>query len=187
MVLEILYYAKSRELRYESILVDQLTRRVIEPIEPLADKNGVRFEVEIEPDLGSIEMDANWVPAALINFLENAVDACTYDRNKTEHVVSFKVFRSDSDKICFIIEDNGMGMDRETQEKMFTLFFTSKGSQGTGLGLFIANRVIQQHGGSIRVESQPQAGTRFQICLPQHRPESPRIIDFPDRTSEATD
>jgi signal transduction histidine kinase len=83
-----------------------------------------------------------------------------------------------------VIQDNGMGMDRETQEKMFTLFFTSKGSQGTGLGLFIANRVIQQHGGRIQIESKPQAGTRFQICLPQRRPELPRVVDFPDPNPE---
>jgi len=187
MVLEILYYAKSRELRYETISVNQLADRVIEPTKALADKNRIRFDVDIESDLGQIEIDPNWVPAALINFLENAVDACTYDRNTSEHVVSFKVFRADPDRICFIIQDNGMGMDRETQEKMFTLFFTSKGSQGTGLGLFIANRVIQQHGGRIRVESKPQAGTSFKICLPQNRPELPRVIDFPDHKADIID
>ncbi len=187
MVLEILYYAKSRELRYDTVEISQLARRVTDPIKALADKNGITLEVDIEMDLGTIEIDPNWVPAALINFLENAVDACTYDRNKTEHVVSFKVFRAEPDRICFIIQDNGMGMDRETKDKMFTLFFTSKGSQGTGLGLFIANRVIQQHGGQIRVESKPQAGTTFKICLPQNRPELPRAIDFPDHKPDMID
>ena len=187
MVLEILYYAKSRELRYESIAVDGLVERVIEPIEPLAQKNAIRLEVDVEPDLGSIEIDPNWVPAALINFMENAVDACIYDRHKSAHVVSLSVFRCEGELICFVIEDNGMGMDRETREKMFTLFFTSKGSQGTGLGLFIANRVIQQHGGHILVESTPQAGTRFQICLPRHRPEMPRVIDFPEHKPAIAD
>lgn len=180
MVLEILYYAKSRELRYDMIAVELLAQRVTEPIAALAQKSGIQFDVEIESDLGTIEIDPNWVPAALINFLENAVDACTYDRRKAEHVVTFKVFQKDNERICFIIQDNGMGMDRETKEKMFTLFFTSKGSQGTGLGLFIANRVIRQHGGKIQVESTPQKGTRFQICLPKRRPELP-VIDFPDR------
>jgi signal transduction histidine kinase len=63
-----------------------------------------------------------------------------------------------------------MGMDRETREKMFTLFFTSKGSQGTGLGLFIANRVISQHGGEILVESTLGKGTSFHIWLPKEKP-----------------
>ena len=187
MVLEILYYAKSRELRYDTVDINQLAQRIAGPIEALADKNGITFKVDIETDLGTIEIDPNWVPAALINFLENAVDACTYDRNKTDHVVTFQVFRRDSQNICFIIQDNGMGMDRETKDKMFTLFFTSKGSQGTGLGLFIANRVINQHGGKIHVESEPHEGTSFRICLPQRRPELPRVIDFPDRKPDSVD
>ena len=187
MVLEILYYAKSRELRYDTVDINQLARRVVDPIKALADKNGITFNADIDKDLGTIEMDPNWVPAALINFLENAVDACTYDRNKTEHIVTFQVFRRDSRNICFIIEDNGMGMDRETKDKMFTLFFTSKGSQGTGLGLFIANRVINQHGGKIHVESEPQEGTTFRICLPQRRPEMPRVVDFPDRKPDSVE
>ena len=62
-------------------------------------------------------------------------------------------------------------MDQETREKMFTLFFTSKGSRGTGLGLFIANRVILEHGGTIKVTSELKKGSRFRICLPRNRPE----------------
>jgi signal transduction histidine kinase len=58
---------------------------------------------------------------------------------------------------------------------MFTLFFTSKGSQGTGLGLFIANRVIQQHGGTINVESEPKKGSKFHICLPKSKPDQSRM------------
>ncbi|MBF0390630.1 MAG: HAMP domain-containing histidine kinase [Desulfamplus sp.] len=66
---------------------------------------------------------------------------------------------------------NGMGMDQDAREKMFTLFFTSKGSQGTELGLFIANHVIDQHGGYIKVESTLGEGTCFDISLPRVKPE----------------
>jgi signal transduction histidine kinase len=149
----------------------------------IADKNGIVLEADISRDLGLVEVDSNWMQAALVNFMENAVDACTYDQGKKEHVVTFKVFDQGDDHICFIIQDNGMGMDRETREKMFTLFFTSKGSQGTGLGLFIANRVIQQHGGTIKVESELQKGTRFKICLPRKKPEQPLRVDGPGEWS----
>jgi len=109
------------------------------------------------------------------------VDACLFDGNKSDHLIEFKVFENDPDTICFIVEDNGLGMDRETKDKMFTLFFTSKGSQGTGLGLFIANQVIRQHGGIIEVESEPQKGSKFYIYLPKKRPEATSMIDFPER------
>jgi signal transduction histidine kinase len=150
----------------------------------IAAKNGVQLETNLSPALGLFDIDPTWMQAALVNFVENAIDACTYDRSKEEHTVTFDAFDISPDRICFIIQDNGMGMDRETREKMFTLFFTSKGSQGTGLGLFIANRVINQHGGSIDVESESRKGSRFTICLPKSRNNQSNTIHIPRKELE---
>jgi signal transduction histidine kinase len=155
--------------------------KVVEGAMPMAIKNGVRLEVNISPSMGFIDVDPTWLQAALVNFLENAIDACTYDRSKEDHFVRFDAFETATERICFIIQDNGMGMDRETKEKMFTLFFTSKGSQGTGLGLFIAHRVIHQHGGNISVESEPKKGSRFQICLPRSKTNQSKMVDIPEK------
>ena len=181
MVLEILYYAKSRELRYEEVDIAEMSRKLAEMTRAIADKNGISLDVEIAPSLGVFEIDPNWLQAAIMNFLENAMDACIYDRSKKKHCVKFKVFESVPDHISFIITDNGMGMDQETREKMFTLFFTSKGSRGTGLGLFIAHHVILQHRGNIKIESRTREGSRFEIYLPRYRSEQSRIIDFPQK------
>ena len=70
----------------------------------------------------------------------------------------------------FEIEDNGIGMDRETREKAFSLFFSSKGAGGTGLGLFIANKIAQAHGGSIDVQSEEGKGSHFIVELLRKRP-----------------
>jgi len=72
----------------------------------------------------------------------------------------------DKDAGTLTIEDNGIGMDRETREKVFSLFFSSKGIKGTGLGLFISNKIVDKHGGSIDVESEPGRGSRFLVRLP---------------------
>jgi signal transduction histidine kinase len=69
--------------------------------------------------------------------------------------------------IQFEIEDNGIGMDQETREKAFSLFFSSKGTEGTGLGLFIANNIAQAHAGNISVESEIDRGTRFIVRIPR--------------------
>jgi len=185
MVLEILYYAKSRELRYESTNIVEMADKVVSDAMAIADKNGVKLEANISPTLGIIDVDPTWMQAALVNFVENAIDACTYDRSKKGHIVTFDAFELSDDRICFIITDNGMGMDQETKEKMFTLFFTSKGSQGTGLGLFIANRVIRQHGGTITVESELKKGTKFHICLPKSKPAQSGMVHIPE-TLETT-
>lgn len=178
MVLEILYYAKSRELIYETVQIDKIAKKAAEDAMAIAIKKGIRLELNISSSLGTIQIDPNWIQAALVNLLENAIDACIYDRSKNNHFVKFDVFAISPDHICFIIQDNGMGIDQETKEKMFTLFFTSKGSQGTGLGLFIANRVVCQHGGVIEVDSEPCKGSRFKISLPRKKPEQFCIVDF---------
>ena len=105
-----------------------------------------------------------------MNLAENSIDACRIDTHKNSHELKL-TSKGNGDSIRFIIEDNGIGMDRETREKVFTLFFSSKGSEGTGLGLFIANKIASAHGGTIQVESQPGVGTRFLIDLPRVRPE----------------
>jgi signal transduction histidine kinase len=73
--------------------------------------------------------------------------------------------------MVFEIADDGIGMDRRTREKAFSLFFSSKGSEGTGLGLFIANGIAQAHRGRIGIESELDKGTRFVVKIPRSRKE----------------
>jgi signal transduction histidine kinase len=74
--------------------------------------------------------------------------------------------------VVFEIADDGIGMRPEIRDRIFDLFYSSKGQAGTGLGLFIARQVIQQHGGRIEVESAPGQGTRFRVRLPRVLPDS---------------
>jgi signal transduction histidine kinase len=97
--------------------------------------------------------------------LENALDACVEDETQKSHKIVFRV-QADDKQIIFEIKDNGIGMDRETCESLFTLFFSSKGNKGTGLGLFIADKIIDQHGGKIAVKSKPGQGSNFKITIP---------------------
>jgi signal transduction histidine kinase len=109
----------------------------------------------------------------LLNLAENAFDACRLDQKKPAHEVTLRVGRDDH-VTRFEVEDNGIGMERETREKAFSLFFSSKGSEGTGLGLFIANKIATAHGGSIAIESTPGVGTRFVVEIPNVRPADAR-------------
>jgi len=175
MVLEILYYSKSRELQYSTIDIKELATTVYSMVRSKALKNNIKMKITMPDALGVMEIDSNWIQSSLVNLLENAVDACTYDTGKNNHLVEFSVKEINSDNLCFSIQDNGMGMDQETREKMFTLFFTSKGSQGTGLGLFIANHTVEHHGGKINVESVLNQGTCFKIFLPRKRSDNVNI------------
>jgi FixJ family two-component response regulator/nitrogen-specific signal transduction histidine kinase len=169
MVQNILFFAKERELKWERISAFDFAGDVAAGLEPKIKVQGVEFECKFDPTMGDIEIDAGVVRIALINILENALDACLEDEVKKAHKIIFGAGR-DQDHIFFEITDNGIGMDRETRENLFTLFFSSKGNKGTGLGLFITKKIIEQHGGKISVVSSPGVESRFRIVLPKRFP-----------------
>ena len=166
MVMDILFYAKERELRLECIDIRKFTKEVIRELEPKMKAEDIQFTRNFGSDLGEFRVDGTYIHSALINILENAIDACSqnHTKNPPEIILSVKAHSKD---IVFEISDNGVGMNSKTQERIFTPFFSSKGNKGTGLGLFVANTIIQQHGGSINVKSTSGQGTLFQIKIPK--------------------
>jgi PAS domain S-box-containing protein len=170
MVSDILYYAKEREPNWEPIEAAALARQVLTMLEPRAKSIEVDLAAAIDEDVGEFEADPQAIRSLLVNLVENSLDACRLDRKKTEHRVTLRLEGSEDD-VLYVIEDNGIGMDRETREKAFSLFFSSKGMEGTGLGLFIANKIAAAHGGTIELESESDVGTRFLVRLPRRRPE----------------
>jgi PAS domain S-box-containing protein len=166
LVYNILFFAKERELKTEFIDALDFAEDVASTVEPKIKENGVEFVREFGTFPQEIQMDAGVVRLALINILENALDACVEDDAQKTHKIVFSV-QGDEKNITFQIKDNGIGMDRETRENLFTLFFSSKGNKGTGLGLFIADKIIDQHGGKITVESGPGRGSTFIIRIPE--------------------
>ena len=169
MVMDILYYAKDRELQWEEISIKELMEEVCENFGDRAKRNNIDYICEIDPEAEKLEADRNALRSLLINLLDNSLDACRIDTKKKSHTVTLKV-GNNPEQISFNISDNGIGMDRETREKAFSLFFSSKGAGGTGLGLFIANKIAEAHGGSIRIESEEGKGSEFTVKMLKKRP-----------------
>jgi PAS domain S-box-containing protein len=165
MVLDILYYAKDRELTVVDIDPAEVVGEIQEVINKKACDFDITTEFEVAADAGNFPGDASAIRAMLLNIIENSIDACRADRGKNNHRVKLKAHRSPP-WMVFDIADTGIGMDRETRERIFSLFFSSKGIKGTGLGLFISNKIVDKHGGTIDVESEPGEGARFVIRLP---------------------
>jgi signal transduction histidine kinase len=165
VVLDILFYSKKRELKPERANGAALAEEVASAVAGKLAETGVLFVSDLDPDSGEFDVDATYVQAALLNILENAVDACLVGKTRRAPKVVFSLRRR-KDRLEFDILDNGVGMDAGTQEKLFTPFFSSKGDKGTGLGLFIANKIVEQHGGEITVSSAPGRGSLFRVSLP---------------------
>jgi len=169
MVSDILYYAKDRVPNWEPLSAAAVAEEVLGLVESKAQEHGIVLDASIDPSVGEFEADPQAVRALLVNLLENSIDACRLDDKKSEHRVGVLV-EGHPDYVQFEVKDNGIGMDQETRDKVFSLFFSSKGSEGTGLGLFISNRIAKAHGGAVELESEPGAGTQFVVKLPRVRP-----------------
>ena len=167
MVMNVLYYGKDREVYWQDIDVEDMATSVVEVLESRAGQLGV--ELEVNAAEGTFEGDQSAVHSLLVNLLENALDACRIDKRQIPHRVSLTAGLQKG-HVVFEVADNGIGMDQETKEKAFSLFFSSKGAEGTGLGLFIANKIVRAHLGSIRIESALNLGTTFLVKLPIQRP-----------------
>ena len=166
MVLDILFYAKERGLRWEKVDALEFANEIAELFTLKIDAQSIEFFCDFDPTVGNLEIDAGYVHSALMNILENAVDACIKDTSSKKHKIVFGL-RQDGSNVFFDVSDNGVGMDRETTEKIFTPFFSSKGRRGTGLGLFISEKIIRQHFGEILIKSIPGQGSLFTIRIPK--------------------
>jgi PAS domain S-box-containing protein len=167
MVLNVLYYAKDREVCWTPIEIEGLCSSVETVLAGRAKQ--LEVDLKVEGASGTFEGDHSAVHAMLVNLLENSIDACRVDKKQVKNEVTLSVAH-EGEQVVFEIRDNGIGMDRETREKAFSLFFSSKGAEGTGLGLFIAHKIVKNHGGTIEIESSQGVGTRFTVRLPRHRP-----------------
>ncbi|MGB8426764.1 MAG: hybrid sensor histidine kinase/response regulator [Desulfobacterales bacterium] len=171
MVLDILYFAKKRDLRWERVDPLSFAEDLAATFSRKIEVQKIDFVREFDETVGEFEIDAGYIHSALTNILENAVDACHKDHSKATHKIVFGV-RKDQNHVIFEIFDNGTGMDADTIAKLFTPFFSSKGRRGTGLGLFISNKIVGQHGGDIQVKSTAGQGTLFTVKIPKNMPEA---------------
>ena len=169
LVLDILYYSKERDLEIEDVEVWQFAKEVAVLIENRIKAANIQFITHFPYDSGYIAIDPEIIRAALINILENAMEACIEDTRSISHWIRFTT-RVDEAKVYFEIADNGPGIEKEQASKIFQLFSSTKGKRGTGIGLFVTRKAILKHGGTITIDSSPNEGARFHITLPKRPP-----------------
>lgn len=171
LALDMLNYAKAREPDYELCDPNQPVREVFALLRATAEKQGVVLEIDIDPDLQPMKFDVEGIHCCLVNLVTNAIDACSGLGSAHEaRKVVVKSAKLDGGGVEYRVSDNGSGMDHETKEKIFRMFFSSKGSKGTGLGLMITRKIIEEHGGTIECKSEVGQGSQFIVRLPADKP-----------------
>jgi len=167
LVQDLLSYSKEREPEYGLCAPNGIAADVCELMREVAQKQNVQLEENLAPEIGEVVLDGRSLHRSLMNLVSNAIDACRDDPSPgKEHRVSLATALEGGDVIRFEVQDNGSGMSDEVKEKLFSSFFSTKGPQGTGLGLLVTRKLIEENNGSIDVESQLGMGTIFRMRLP---------------------
>jgi signal transduction histidine kinase len=170
MAVDLLNYAKEREPEYQLCDPNEPAKEVWDLMLPRATELGVTLKIALAQGLPKVWFDREGVHRVLLNLVTNAIDACT-DISCVPRAgeVSLRTLESEGWAVEYQVMDNGCGMDEETRKKIFQIFFSTKGSRGTGLGLMIAKKIVDEHGGAIDVSSEKGKGTVFTVRLPKKK------------------
>ncbi len=164
---DLLNFCRERNPEREPVNPNDIIREVFDLFHVQCQQQGVRLKLDLEQDMETVDLDPKGIQVVLINLTGNAIDACTLGKTAIQDPeVLIKSRRLPDEKILLEVRDNGMGMDQEIRQKLFNIFFSTKGSRGTGLGLLISQKIVQEHGGEIRFHSEPLKGSVFQVVLP---------------------
>ncbi len=162
LTLNMLAYSKQRRVEIELVKLSGLLGDIIELIQPQCDRRNIALIADFDPDMPPIPLDPSTMHQALMNLLTNAVEAvepgngvvtlrCEYDPE--EHIVEIQ------------ISDNGAGIAASEMARIWVPFHSTKGLRGTGLGLAVTRRIVEEHRGLITVDSTEGEGTTFTIRL----------------------
>lgn len=168
LVMDMLTFSKDREPVPEPADLNELTADVVELMKPRAKEENVNLVWLPAPTMPTLMFDPESLHRAVLNVVTNAIDACREMENG--HVEVLTQY-SHAERMARVqVVDNGSGIDPEDLERIFGVFVSRKGGRGTGLGLPVSQKIMQEHGGRILVESSPGKGSRFTLEFPAVSP-----------------
>jgi signal transduction histidine kinase len=168
---DILFVARPLQLSLSSEDLREIIESVIERCRPRIVEGKVRVACKFEDDFPMLKVDRQRLEQVFTNLIINATQAMPQGGRLAVETGLYARNGGTADEVIVTFADSGPGISAETQRRIFEPFFTTK-AKGTGLGLPVARRIIEEHGGTIQVESQEPVGTRFVIRLPLPRKET---------------
>jgi signal transduction histidine kinase len=162
-VQDMLTLSKKREPERSICSPHEVVEQVVEIIDEKAKEKNVKIITQFDEKIGRVHIDQKNIFRCLLNLVSNSLDACEENKGLIK-IETFKV--KEKPFFGYRVIDNGHGISKENQKKLFHDFFSTKGSQGTGLGLSVTHTIVREHGGFIKCDSQLGKGTAFTIELP---------------------
>lgn len=173
-----LAFSRQRQIEVSFTPLRPLLEDCAQLMETVCEQAGVALIVDVEDDVPPVPIDPPLIHQAVMNLLTNAFEAVP----KAEGRITVRLHYQEPDargpgspgEAHILVIDNGPGIPRERQATIFEPFQTSKGLKGTGLGLAVTKRVLEDHRGRITLTSEPGKGSTFAMVLPA---DTGRLID----------
>jgi PAS domain S-box-containing protein len=161
MLRNMLSFSKPEEEKRRPVKIDELIEGILLVLEKQMKESNIQVQASFDPDTPEIMASTNQMRQVMLNILKNAKEAMP--KGGTLFVRTSKK----DHRVLIHIQDTGIGIPEEIKDKIFDAFFTTKQKvKGVGLGLSVCYGIIKDHGGEIKVESEPEKGTTFTISLP---------------------
>ncbi|MFC1811604.1 ATP-binding protein [Thermodesulfobacteriota bacterium] len=171
LVTELLDLVKTSEPHFELNDLHTLINKMILLVSPQSHAKRIRIARQFDPDIGQVWMDTEKMKQIILNLLANAIDFVP-EGGKIKLVTRHFKEKGKSSFVRIEVQDNGLGIPQSMIDKVFDPYFTTKHKssmhKGTGLGLFISHQNMQDHGGTIEVNSKVDEGTTFILTLPEN-------------------
>jgi PAS domain S-box-containing protein len=169
LVQQILSFGRTERVAYHAVQLDHEVAQTLKLIQAGL-RPGVRLRAHFAPTLPAVRADGGQIGQVVLNLVTNAAQAIGPKGGAIDvSVEPASALRGEFEGpgVCLVVEDSGAGMDEATRMRIFEPFFTTKPvGEGTGLGLSVVQSIVRAHGGTIRVESEPGRGSRFEVYWP---------------------
>ena len=161
IVQEFLRLSRGHDLKYQRTDLGDMIRELAEFLSSEAQQRQVTLRTQLEGELDGILVDSTYIRQALTNLIKNAMEAIE-PKGTGEVIVRA---RRQGDVVVIDVIDTGVGIAPANRERMFRPYFTTK-KGGTGMGLPMVRRIVEEHGGQVSYDSADGAGSRFVMLLP---------------------
>lgn len=161
IVLEFLDFARPQKMQLRVAAVEDVVDKILRFVSPEMKASNIKLITDFAPDLPKTALDEDAFYRAILNVVMNALQAMEEGGE-----LQITTENLGKDGLSIAIQDSGRGISEENQDQVFTPFFTDR-HKGTGLGLAITKNIIENHGGSIKLDSELDKGSCFTISLPK--------------------
>jgi signal transduction histidine kinase len=166
--LDLLNYGKSSDAIFMLCNPNAPAKEVVELMKPAADEKKITLSADLSENLKPLYFDHEGIHRCILNLVTNAIDAATDETSgKSAKKITVRTLKVEGWGVEYQVIDNCGGMPEKIKNQIFKNFFSTKGSFGTGIGLMLTKKIIDEHKGLIEFVSEEGTGSAFTIKLPE--------------------